>query len=283
MKNLMQWLRGFFTDSTHSKPDAAPDPVPAPDPAPAPAPTPAPDPAPKPQEIPKPDYKDPRYLKLAEQCAMGDIVAMWELAHWFRGYLRPDTAALLDAYNSGEDTYDELFRRTKYTSPDNFPLCAYLAWIKQAARYGHEQAQQISEERSLYRFHGLLKEATHKVGRFGTELYYASELHRLGLLDVDSSFSEFGICSLLPEGIFPASYLADYIPADSDGFGREDTYEDVYYDEFFNLIPGSTIESARRNLPALLKKREDYWADPKNDAEHRKYRQLWSEVGKPKK
>lgn len=266
MKNLLQWLRGTLPSKSLPKPGT--------EPAPAPSPASGPPPVPPPEPVTRPDYKDPRYLELAGQCAMGDITAMWELAQWFRGCLRPSTQALLDQYDSGIDCYSELSLRTHYNSPDHFPLKAYVTWLNQAARYGHARAGQITADRYFYRYCGVLKEVTHKVGNFGSELYYGSDLHNLGLLDVDSGFFEFGLHALQPEGIFIAYYLADYIPADSDGFGREDEYANIFYDEFFNLIPGKTLDDARRNLPKLLKKREAYWADPKHDREHRMYRRL---------
>lgn len=265
MKKLLQQLFGCGPDS------------------PRPASSPVPAAAPETDAAPRPDYRDPEYLRLAGQCAMGDIAAMWDMAQWFRRYLRPSTLALLDAYDSGDDTFGELDSRTRYYSPDSFPLSACVTWLGQAARYGHAQAASIVDGRYFYRTCGLLKAATLRVGAFGHELYYSSDLHNLGLPDIDSSLEEFGLNPLLPEGIYIASYLSDYIPADSDGFGREDTYESIFYDEFFNHIPGRTLDDARRNLPKLLKKRAAYWADPKHDPEHRKYRQLWSEAGRERR
>lgn len=265
MKKLLQQLFGRSPDSPRPAASAAPAAAADPDAA------------------PRPDYRDPEYLRLAGQCALGDIAAMWDMAQWFRRCLRPSTLALLDAYDSGDNTFGELDSRTRYYSPDSFPLRACVTWLGQAARYGHKEARQLTEGRYFYRTCGILKEAAHKVGGLSYDHYYSSDLHNLGLLDIDSGLEEFGLHSLLPEGIYIASCLSDYIPADSDGFGREDTYESIFYDEFFNHIPGRTLEDARRNLPKLLNKRAAYWADPKNNPEHRKYRQLWSEAGRERR
>lgn len=252
----------------------------------APVPTPEPEPpapaVPEQEHVPCPDYRDPVYLRLAKECAMGDIVSMMEMARWHRGYLRPGTEAMLAAYESGEDTSGLLYERMRYGSPDRFSLKAYNTWVCQAARYGHAGAQALSRDSYLFQNGGVLKAETHNVGKFGSEHYYASDLNQLGLLDIDSGYSEFGMYSLLPEGIFMAYYQSGYIPADSDGFGREDDYEDVFYDEFFNHIPGKTLEDARKNLPRLLKKREDYWKDPVHDRENRMYKCLLSNPGENK-
>lgn len=234
--------------------------------------------APDPDTAPNPNYRDPRYLELAKQCSMGDIAAMMELAQWHYSHLRPSTRQLLDEYDAGTDHAGALSTRTNYGSPDRFSLQACITWRCQAARYGHAEAQRLVQGKYLYRSCGVLKESTHKVGHYGCEHYYSSSLNCLGLLDIDSDFSEFGMYALRPDGIFVAYYLADYIPADSDGFGREDDYANVYYDEFFNRIPGRTLAQAQANLPRLLKKREAYWADPAHDRAHRMYKRLHSET-----
>lgn len=225
----------------------------------------------------KPDYRDRQYLSLAAKCAMGDIAAMMDLSRWHLSHARPSTQTLLAEYDAGTDHSGELLTRTRYTSPDHFSLQACIFWRSQAARYGHEGAKKLVDGSYLHRTCGTLKECTFRVDSFGCELYYASELNRLGLTDVDSGLQEFGLHALRTDGIFVAYYQSDYYPADEDGFGREEAYTDIFYDEFFNLLPGKTLEEARRSHERLLKKREAYWADPAHDGPRRKYRQLHSQ------
>ena len=89
-------------------------------------------------------------------------------------------------------------------------------------------------------------------------------------------FEEDDLKRYAVSGIFPGYYLADYIPADSDGFGREDDYEDIYYDEFFNRLYASNLPAARAQAECLAQKRRAYWEDPAHDREHRMYKRLLS-------
>ncbi len=257
----MKWFQRTPREATPGS-EAAPSSAPVPDPEDA---------------ARKPDYRDRQYRALAARCAMGDIAAMMDLSLWHLSHARPSTQTLLREYDNGLERFAELSRRCRFDSPDWFSLKACITWRCQAARYGHEEARKLVEGSYLHRTCGILQESTHRVGSYGSELYYSGELNRLGLTDIDSGLSEFGMHSLLPEGIFVAYYQSGYCPADEYGFGREDEYASLFYDEFFNRIPGKTIEEARRNHGKLLKKREAYWANPAHDAPRRKYRRLHSQ------
>ena len=80
------------------------------------------------------------------------------MAHWHRSHLRASTEQLLAAYESGEDTYSQLWARRHYNSPDANPLCYYVTWIGLAARYGHPEAQKIIQGRVFFKYASIIKE-----------------------------------------------------------------------------------------------------------------------------
>ena len=266
------WLKYLFNKRIPSQKAAPASPAPNPQPEP-------PKPAPEPKEsCPRPDFHDPVYHAMARLCGLGDIAAMWEMARWHRSHLRASTEQLLAAYEAGSDTSSQLRQRCQYTSPDEFQLKAYLTWVCQAARYGHPEAQRIAGNSYFFKTSGSLHAKTLQVGGIRSELHSSLDLNRLGMTDVDSEMYEFGVYPLTPEGVFMAYYLADYIPADSDGFGREDEYKDLFYDEFFIRLPARNMAGAEQLAAKNRQRREEYWSDPAHDPENRKYRQLWSEM-----
>jgi len=227
---------------------------------------------------PKPDYQDPVYLALARLCGLGDISAMWELAHWHRGHLRASTEQLLAAYEAGEDTYAQLSECCSYRSIDEYSLKAYVSWVCQAARYGHGDAQKRVRDSYFFKTCGLLKAKTSQVGSLSSELHSSYALNRMGLLDVFHNHSEYGLHSLTEDGVYAAYYQSGYTPADSDGFGREDDYASEFYDEFFAILKARNMAGAIQLAARNRQRREEYWSDPDHDSENRKYRQLWSEM-----
>lgn len=235
-----------------------------------------PKPAPPVRDDPPVNYQDPRYLELAGQCAMGDIVAMMDLARWHRSHLRPGTEQLLADYEADSEARNALFKQIQCFYNDSFSCKAYMTWVFLAALYGNPEAEALIQQRPDFCSVGLLKPKTLRADRFGYELYYSSDLNRMGFLGVDSGLDEFNLACIRSEGIYCASYLSSYIPADSDGFGREDDYDDIFYDEFFNPLPGHKYSEAQAALPQLLAKREAYWNDPAHDREHRMYKRLVS-------
>ena len=227
-------------------------------------------------------YREPVYLDLTERCAMGDIVAMLELAQWHRQWAPPEGEKLLAAYEQDPQTCDDLeawFHKNRYGSAD-FHIRCYITWVCRAALYGNSEAEALAERCPRFKSWGLLPERLYGLGtpaRYrSSQHFYSFELHRLGLRDIDEKLEEFSLYPLTEDGIFPGYYLADYIPADSDGFGREDDYEDIYYDEFFNRLYASNLPAARAKAECLAQKRRAYWEDPAHDRDHRMYKRLLS-------
>lgn len=262
---MMKWndiFKGIF-----GKPQPAPDKPAAPGPA-----------REEPQRkiVIPPDYRDPLYLSLAAQCAMGDILAMMDLARWHRSWCLPGAEQALAAYEADPEKLGELeaWLRSNRYNPANSPTLYYITWVCRAALYGNSEAEELMARCGSYRYYTLLPASLFQVDAFPIDLISSLYMNHLGFTDIDSDLDGFAVRSLRHEGIFPCCYVADYIPADSDGFGREDTYESIYFDEFFNRLPGKTFGEAQASLTAVKQKRERYWADPAHDREHRMYKRL---------
>lgn len=243
---------------------------------------PAPDPDPVSRPDPEEKYRDPVFQDLTDRCAMGDIVAMLELARWHRQFADPEGAQLLAAYEQDPEKWKKLedwFQKQRYGRKD-FHIRCYITWVCRAAIYGNDEAEALAECCPQFRDWSLLPQSLYGLGpasRYrSNQHFYSYDLHRLGLTGIKENLDEFSIYPL-KEGIYAAYFLADYIPADSDGFGREDYYEDLFYDEFFNCLPDDKIAQARLSAECMAQKRRDYWEDPAHDREHRMYKRLLSE------
>ena len=221
----------------------------------------------------KPDYEAPAYRDLCARCAMGDRVAMLKLGRWHRQWLSPEGEKAIAAYEAGEEKgYQEVWQllRRSYGRDRDYG-CYYVTWLQRAAIYGNAEAQAILDKCPAYWGYGLLPKGHFRGEGWSSELCSSYDLNRLGFLDVDPELDEFGVYPLRPEGFFVCYYLSDYIPADDSGFGREDEYSNLYYDEFFNLL-GKDAKQIPEALERRRKHREKYWANPKNDAPNRRYR-----------
>lgn len=242
-------------------------------------PAPAPDPATRPD--PNEKYRDPAFQNLSARCAMGDIVAMLDLARWHRQFAHPEGGKYLAAYEQDPENHKNLQQwldRNRY-GLDGFHLRCYITWVFRAALYGNPQAEALMERCPKFRDWGLLPQTLYGLGP--TPRYRSSQrldsykLHRLGLTGIDEDLEELSLYPM-EDGIFSGYFLEDYIPADSDGFGREDFYEDLFYDEFFNRLQGTSLSRARPSAERLIQERRAYWEDPAHDQEHRMYKRLLS-------
>lgn len=162
----------------------------------------------------------------------------------------------------------------------------YAVWLVRSALYGHPKSEEILAQYSLYREISLIPawmmnpdEAEQKLKNRHQcifEKIEGWELRQAGFTDVPEEKFEGSLQFLNKEGFYVFSYLSDCIPSDEDGFGREDYYESVYFDEFFNLLPEGIedmpLETRRKELDKTDIKREQYWSSPLHDS-RRKYKE----------
>lgn len=216
--------------------------------------------------------------RLSLQCRMGDVEAMYEMALWHRKKCTDKELQILRGYEAASVTI-------KNQRPDRLPynIKNYTLWLVRAALYGHEKAGEILEQHGLYREISLIPARSMELDE--KEQDPANQLHwqwvrvegfmlrMAGFTDVPHVQYEGHLGPLQKEGYYVFSYLSDYIAADEDGFGREDSYADVYLDEFFNLLLKKEMElnpeTRRRELDRMDAKRDRYWDSPLHDSRRR--------------
>jgi len=223
------------------------------------------------------------FKKLSVQCRMGDIEAMYEMAVWHRRKCTGKELKILLAYEKRPDD-QKAQEEIRYIWCRN--IQNYAVWLVRSALYGHSKAGKILEQYSLYREISLIPawmmnpaEAEQKLKNRHQcmfEKVEGWELRQAGFTDVPEEEFDGSLRFLNKEGFYVFSYLSDYIPADEDGFGREDYYESVYFDEFFNLLPEGIEdlppEMRKKELDKMDAKREQYWNSPLCDS-RRKYKE----------
>ena len=227
----------------------------------------------------KPEKKDYKFMGIAWKCEMGDMEAMIELAEWFRSRFSPKLEELVAAYEeSSDDNRREVLQGflqdyVRNSPDDSFYGKAYMMWIVRAALYGNARAEKIMEKCPYYETGAYVPcRMFSPMGRYFQSYWASNSLRELGLLQFPEGKTDCGLVSLNKKGYFDFYYVSWYSPPDEDGFGREEEYEDIYYDEFFNRIRTENVEEIEEELVKLENRRERYWAVPENDAAARKYR-----------
>jgi len=237
------------------------------------------------RDVPPVDAEKAMFEKLAEQYRMGDIEAMYEMALWHRRKCVDEELAVLLDYEKRPD--DESAQKT-IRALWCHNIHNYAVWLVRSALYGHQRAEEILAQYSLYREVALIsarlmdpyeRERNPKRWDDFWRGVGGWQLHKAGFTDIPDDDSYCSLWFLNKDGFYVFSYLADYIPADEYGFGQEDYYEDLYLDEFFNLLPNLRQKGGELPAPEVIKeeldkmdaKREKYWRLPEHDI-RRKYR-----------
>ena len=210
------------------------------------------------------DIQDRRFLHFARQAQMGDAAAMWEFAGYFREHFNGSGRAALEQYEEepAEETQKVLADYVRCHPDDAFPVKAYMMWIHRSAQCGYGAAIGLLERCPYYREGAYLPERLFAPNRDSYEHFWSSDsLRELGFLDVPKGLTD---CCLRWRSVFQLMFLEyteDYIPADEDGFGREDDVGSVLFDAFFNPIDGDNTEEILRCRDEFAQKREDYRRD----------------------
>lgn len=218
---------------------------------------------------------DFRMEKAAALSKMGDIVAMEELAYFFRNHCSEPLRRLLEAYEQQPDQEraDAVEEFMKRAGKEGMMAQAYMMWLVRAALYGNEKAGELVDRCPYYKEksympYKLLAGGEEEVIKF----WDSDSLWEIGLLDMERGCTDCSFRYVRKSGCFVLTYVADYEPPDEDGFGAEWEYGHIYFDEFFCRIPVGKEEDIPEQMRILEKEREAFWNAPLHDAPNRKYR-----------
>lgn len=228
----------------------------------------------KPQDVKK-TRMDFGYEKLAALCKMGDIVAMADMAYFFRGRCSESLQRLLEAYERQPDQENadavEVFLAR--AEKDRIMAQAYMMWLVKASLYGNERAGKLVDKCPYYKKKAYIPGGILAGdGKERVELWSSDSLCEIGLVDMERGCTDCSLYYDRKRNCFVLMYVSDYEPPDEDGFGAEWEYENIYFDEFFCRIPVTRQEDIPNQLLVLEKEREAFWKNPRHDAPNRKYR-----------
>lgn len=220
-------------------------------------------------------YEESRLTELAQLCKMGDIIAMIDMAYYFRDRCSEPLRQLLDAYELRPVKENE-FRLIAYLGEhpqDENTAEVYMMWLVRAALYGNEEAQMQIDRCPAYKWKAYIpyRMLTGEGSSF-IKFWSSASLWKMGLIDMERGRTDCSLLFNMKRGYFVFEYVSDYEPPDEDGFGAEWEYEDIYYDEFFCRIPTKSKEEISQQQLILEKARDVYWQDPAHDALNRRYR-----------
>lgn len=218
-------------------------------------------------------YENRKIKKLADSCKMGDIVAMRDMAYFFRNCCEQSLQELLDLYESNpvqqnEEVIENYLETHAYESRK---VTAYMMWLVRAAFYGNENINLLIGNCPYYQ-----RKAHFPYSFYTNEALQSVEIwvsQDIGLIDMIKGEDNGGYLTVCREkGCYKVHYLDSYEPPDETGFGAEWEYDDAYYDEFFCRIPTGDKAEISQKMPILEQERKAYWENPKNHASERKYR-----------
>ncbi|MDO5541337.1 MAG: hypothetical protein Q4F83_14940 [Eubacteriales bacterium] len=219
-------------------------------------------------------YDNSKVVELAEQCKMGDIVAMMDMAKFFRDRCTEPLVKLLDQYEAEPTRENETLieKHLKVYYHEENTAKAYMMWLCRAALYGNDEAAQMMEHWPFYKKNAYLPyDMLAGKGNFSKKLWASNFLWKIGFIDMIRDHEDCGLDFHFSEKYFDFWYVDSYCPADDDGFGAEWDYASVFYDEFFCRIPTREWNKIPEELKKLERKREQYWNDPTHNASGRKY------------
>lgn len=216
-------------------------------------------------------YENPKVRKLADCCKMGDIVAMWELAYFFRERCEKPLQELLDAYEADPVQQNEEAIENYLKAYSGSWAADYMMWLVRAAVYGNENANLLIEKCPYYQRKASIPYTFYTSEDSQTNSIWVSR--DIGLIDMVQGLDNGGYLTFYREkGYYDVEYLYNYDPPDETGYGAEWNYEHAYYDEFFCQILTANKEMISQKLLILEQERKVYWDETKHQASERKYK-----------
>lgn len=220
-------------------------------------------------------YENPKIRKQADCCKMGDIVAMWELAYFFRGRCEKPLQKLLDAYEADPvQQNEEAIKNYLHVHNQKCSMVkAYMMWLVRAAAYGNQNANLLIENCPYYQGEAAFFNTFHtSEDSQSISIWESDSLWNIGMIDMVRGYTDCQIKFCREKGYYDFLYVESYYPPDETGFGEEWNYENAYYDEFFCLIPTANKKMISQKLLILEQERKAYWDETKHQASERKYK-----------
>lgn len=220
-------------------------------------------------------YENPKIKELADCCKMGDIVAMWELAYFFRERCEKPLQELLDTYEADPvQQNEEAIKNYLHVHNQEWgTLQAYMMWLVRAAAYGNKNANLLIENCPYYQGEAAFFYTFHtSEDSQSISIWESDSLWNMGMIDMVRGYTDCQIEFCREKGYYDFLYVESYYPPDETGFGAEWNYENAYYDEFFCLIPTDNKEMISQKLLILEQERKAYWDKLGHQASERKYK-----------
>lgn len=185
-------------------------------------------------------YRDEQTASLARRCSSGDVRSMRDMAQFFRRRCTPPLICLLDRYESepSAEHERELEEFLRYHFHEEVTAKAYMMWLLRASFYGDPEAQDMLKPWAYYRRKALIPESVLLENK-SAEIWTSGFLRRAGLINVPDGYDECSLRFDRETRRYTLTYLSDYEPPDEDGYGAEWEYDDLFFDEFFNRVPGT--------------------------------------------
>lgn len=220
-------------------------------------------------------YKKPEVIRLARLCKMGDMVAMMDMAEFFRSRCTEPLLYLLEQYE-GEPTGQKESLIEDYLthhSHEEKTVMGYMMWLSRAALYGNPEAENLLEPLAYYKRKPYISYDMMTGKSIRPKNVWASNfLWKAGIMDMVPDYEDCSIFFHREKGYFIFSYVNFYIPPDEYGFGAEWSEARIYFDEFFCRLTARSANEIPDELRRLEQVREEYWQESGQDALDRKYR-----------
>lgn len=189
------------------------------------------------QQAKKDIYEDPMAVQLAEACKCGDASAMRKMAELVYRNCEAQMKKHLEQYEAAPTPeHEESVRKNRTYMGE-----AYMMWLVRAALYGDAEAGKKLDKCPIYKelafipysmMSGMISTRSH------ISFWDSDTLYDMGFIDVPRGYTDCRLLYDADKKIFNLFYVSDYEPPDEDGFGAEYDYGDIYFDEFFRILPG---------------------------------------------
>ncbi len=194
---------------------------------------------------------------LAKWCSMGHLPSMRRMCEHFESQISEETKERLSQYLTDSTMTQEAWDTyLEAKQEDCFNVRAYAWWLCRLAQFGEDEAKETVEKYPKLDSMAFLR--LHSVyGKPGWQTrYYPGQggADKLGLLDIVSADDNWPTDEI-EEGIYKAEDYSGYSGPDETGFGMEEEYNFLYFDEYYrllNVLKGWSNHDVRVNKERIL-------------------------------